>query len=159
MYRGVSLVGNSFYRFGGSMFAFFGAMLFLFPIFVFIFWIVPPFGVFILQISDIPVLLGYLLLGFIMLYAGVKIHTRFKRVQPFVTKGGGPIHIAEVWKKGNELGLYLTMCGKVVSINQSSGRTAHVEYRLVTTADIICSDCSIKQGTAILDSVAKRGDG
>ncbi|MHA1906808.1 MAG: hypothetical protein ACW98Y_05915 [Candidatus Thorarchaeota archaeon] len=147
-----------YYQIGKAL-ACIGAMLFLIPVVAFIIGITNPEGPFLPPPSIIPSLTVFIILGLTMIYSGVKILRRFRKMQPFVTKGGEPIHMAEVWKKGTELGLYLTSCGKVVSINQSSEGTAHVGYRLVTTKDTICSACSIKQGRAILDSVSMHGEG
>ena len=146
------------YRLIGTVLTCIGVIVFLTPISAFITGIANPNGPFFPPLSVIPILTGFILLGFIMTYGGVNILRRFRKVRPFLTKGGEPIHLAEVWKKGTELGLYLTSCGKVVSINQVSKGTAHVGYRIVTTKDTTCRDCSLREGRAILDSVEKRGD-
>ena len=94
-----------------------------------------------------------------MTSAGMSILRGFGKTRIFITKGGESIHLATVWKKGTESGLYLTSCGKVVSINQVSIGTAHVGYRIVTTKDTTCRDCSLREGKLVLDSVAKRREG
>ena len=79
---------------------------------------------------------------------------RFRKTKPFLAKDGEPIHSGKNWKKQSESGLFLTSCGRVVSINQESRATAHVGYRLVTAERATCKECNIREGKAVMDRVA-----
>ncbi len=136
-----------------------GVIVCLIPVSALIIEIVTFNGAFFRPSSNTLNLIGLILPGLIMTYAGMSIQRGFRKARIFLTKGGESIHLAEVWKKGTELGLYLTSCGKVVSINQVSKGTAHVGYRIVTTKDTTCRDCSLREGRAILDRAAHTRDG
>ena len=145
-------------RFIGKVLVFLGLIFFLIPIPAFVYWIGNPYDAFVPQFSDILILGGLIFLGVIIASGGVKIILRFEEVQPFLTRGGEYVHSAEIWKKVNESGLYLTSCGRVVSINQTSKATAHVGYRLATAERATCRDCNLRDGSAIMDAVtSERG--
>jgi hypothetical protein len=129
-------------------------VILLFPIGFISYWTGYPGAPIIPQLSDILMLCGLTLLGFIVIYSGVIIYRMFREMRPFLAKGGEPIHSASVWKKGIESGLFLTSCERVVSINQASRATAHVGYRLVPAERATCSECNLREGKAILDRVA-----
>ena len=156
MCNGVNKLNEGHYRLIGTVLTCIGVIVCLIPVFALIIEIVTFNGAFFRPSSNTLNLIGLILPGLIMTYAGMSIQRGFRKARIFLTKGGESIHLAEVWKKGTESGLYLTSCGKVVSINQDSKGTAHVGYRIVMTNDITCSDCSITEGKQVLDSVAKR---
>ena len=147
-------MNKNHYRFIGKVLAIIGMIiLFLFPIVILMNWTYPG-GSIVPQPSDILILAGFMLFGFILTSSGMIIHRRFKGMQPFLAKGGEPIHSVTVWKKGSESGLFLTSCERVVSINQDSRATAHVGYRLVPAKRATCSECTLREGKAALDSFA-----
>jgi len=137
----------------GRGIAFIGVAIFLFPIAVLTYWIGGNPGEYILQPFDIPILAAFGILGLIMICSGLIINRRFLVIGPFLTKDGEPIHSGKIWMKGTESGLFLTSCGCVVSINQTSRETAHTGYRVVTASHVTCNDCSLREGGAIMDTV------
>lgn len=141
------------YRLIGRLLAFIGMLILLFPIFIISVWFLWYDSVYIPQLLEILILAGLVLLGLIVASSGVIIHRRFREIGPFLTKDGEPIHSGNVWKKGTEPGLFLTSCERVVSIYQDSRETAHVGYRTVIAKRATCSDCNLRKGRAILDSV------
>ena len=94
------------------------------------------------------------LLGLSMIAGGVDLLQRYEEPVLLLAKGGGPIHTGEIWKKGTEAGLYLTLCGRVVSINQKSSSTAHVGYKVAFEGQVTCRDCAISEGRVVLESQA-----
>ena len=62
----------------------------------------------------------------------------------FVIKGIGPIHSAKEWKMGKESGLFVTSCGLVVSIHQSSTETSDAGYRVIVAKMETCDNCRKK---------------
>jgi len=137
----------------GRGIAFIGVVIFLFPIAVITYWIGGNPEGYILQPFDIPILAVFGILGLILAYSGAIIHRRFAVIGPFLTKDGELIHSGKAWTKGTESGLFLTSCGRVVSINQTSRETAHIGYRVVTASYVTCNDCNLKEGGAIMDTV------
>ncbi|MFW9802515.1 MAG: hypothetical protein ACFFFC_07680 [Candidatus Thorarchaeota archaeon] len=91
------------------------------------------------------------LLGFSMIAAGVDLLQRFEEPALLLAKDGEPIHTGEIWKKGIEAGLFLTSCGRVVSVNQESSNTAHVGYKVVFEGQVICRDCATREGRVVLE--------
>lgn len=144
------------YHLIAEIMAYFGTILFLIPLSAIIIGMAHPYLVVNLSPSIGPILSGSILLGFIMACVGGSILRGVGKVQLFVTKGGEPIHLAEVWKKGTESGLYLTSCGRVVSINQTSEATAHFGYRIVTAQRTTCRNCSMREGGAIMDKGSRK---
>jgi len=142
------------FRLIGWVLVFIGMTILLFPLAIISYWIGNPGDMINPQPSEIFILTGFPLLGFIVIYSGVIIYRRFRETRPFLAKGGEPIHSAIVWKKGTESGLFLTSCERVVSINQASRATAHIGYRLVPAERATCSDCNLREGRAILDKIA-----
>ncbi|TFG29105.1 hypothetical protein EU528_10195 [Candidatus Thorarchaeota archaeon] len=116
------------------------------------------FGLLLILIAILFFRLEIGILGLIMVGSGLIINRKFRERESFLTKGGGPIHSARIWKKGNEQGLYLTTCEIIVSINQESKATGNVGYSIVPAKHVTCSECNIKTGKAILDAVANRRD-
>ncbi len=114
------------------------------------FWIFGEYGP---SIADILHFIVFFLIGIIVTYSGVNILRRFEEKTLFLTREGESIHSGEIWKKGSESGLFLTSCGRVVSINQESKDTAHVGYRIVAAEHATCRDCSMNEGKAVLDGV------
>ena len=106
--------------------------------------------------SEVVWIPAFALLGFSMIGIGVEILRRFEEGGPFLTKDGEPIHSGSVWKKGTESGLFLTLCGRVVSINQESQATAHVGYGIASAESTTCRECAMREGKAILEGVAPR---
>ncbi|TFH07204.1 MAG: hypothetical protein E4H14_09010 [Candidatus Thorarchaeota archaeon] len=147
------------YRLFGTALAVIGAFILFFPIFILIYWFGENLGGYIPQLFDFTILAGFAILGIITAYSGLKIYGRFREIGPFLAKDGEPIHSGKIWKKGTESGLFLTSCGFMVSINQESKETGHVGYRIVPAKQATCSDCILREGKAILDSVAHSKDG
>ncbi|MFX0056046.1 MAG: hypothetical protein ACFFAX_03190 [Promethearchaeota archaeon] len=94
------------------------------------------------------------LLGLSMIAAGVDLLQRFEEPVPLLVKDGGPTHMGEIRKEGTEVGLYLTSCGRVVSINQESSSTAHVGYKVAFEGQVTCRDCATSEGRVVLESYA-----
>lgn len=105
------------------------------------------------SVADILRFVGFFLIGIIVTYSGLNILRRFEEKTLFLTREDESIHSGEIWKKGSESGLFLTSCGRVVSINQESKDTAHVGYRIVAAEQATCRDCSLNEGKAVLDRV------
>jgi hypothetical protein len=147
------------YRLLGKALAVIGALILFFPIFILIYWFGENPGGYIPQLFDFAILAGFAILGIITAYSGLKIYGRFRETGPFLAKDGEPIHSGKIWKKGTESGLFLTSCGRVVSTNQESRETGHVGYRIVPAKQATCSDCTLSEGKAVLDSVAHSRDG
>ncbi|MFW9908961.1 MAG: hypothetical protein ACFFEF_10330 [Candidatus Thorarchaeota archaeon] len=105
--------------------------------------------------SPIPFLVG---LGFILAGLGLKfgLGLKVRLTQVFLTKEDEPIHSARGWSKGIERDLYLTSCGRVVSINQDSKGTAHVGYGIVAAKRANCRNCCLKEGRKIMDSAFRK---
>lgn len=106
--------------------------------------------------SDVVLLPVFLLLDFSIISIGVIILRRYLESLPFLTRDGEPIHSGKSWKKGSEQGLFLTSCGLVVSINQESGSTTHVGYKIITAKRATHRECILKEGGEVLDRFAKR---
>jgi len=143
------------YRLFGKALGVIGAFILFFFIFMLIYWFgfpATPSSRYIPQLFDFIMLAWFAILGIIIAYGGMIINKRFPKIEPFLTKDGAPIHSGRVWKKGSESGLFLTSCGIVLSINQTSRRTSHVGYRLVGAKYATCSDCILGEGKVILDA-------
>ena len=144
------------YHLIGKILAYPGTIIMVIPISAIIIGMVHPYLVVNISPSSVPILIGSILFGFIMTCVGVSILRGVGKVRPLVTKGGEPIHLAEVWDKGTESGLYLTSCGKMVSIKQTSETTTHVGYNLVTSQGGTCRDCSVREGGRIMRSASRK---
>lgn len=147
------------FRIIGKILTFIGAVIFLFTTSVVIIWAGHPDPLTIAEIyahPSTPLLVGFIPIGFFMICDGILILRRYEEVIPFLTKDGEQIHSGKPWKKGSESGLFLTSCGRVVSINQESSATAHVGYKIVTAKRATHSDCTQKEGGAILENVVHR---
>ena len=140
------------YRIIGWALTLIGIAILLSPIF---FIVIAP-QLLLILVDTVFISIGFYFLGLTVTCSGMIILRRFRKVQLFLTKGGEPIHSAEVWKKGTESGMYLTSCGRVVSINQSSEGTAHVGYKLATAQRTTCRDCSLREGRAIIRSASRK---
>ena len=137
----------------GKVLAFVGVIIVLFPILIF--WIIWNNEDY-LQLLAILMFIEIASLGIGITTIGVVIHKRFRETEPFLAKEGEPIHSGRVWMKKAESGLFLTSCGLVVSINQESGETAYVGYRLVPAKRATCIDCTQRKGREILDAHSLR---
>ena len=111
------------------------------------------------SIEFIPMLqtITIIFLGFVVVYAGASNCGRYQEETLHVIKNGDFIHSARVWNTDVENGLLLTICGKLVSIQQHSDETAHVGYRYATAQQPTCRECCEREGRRIMDS-AKHHD-
>ncbi|MFW9964644.1 MAG: hypothetical protein ACFFCX_13830 [Candidatus Sifarchaeia archaeon] len=144
------------YRLFGKILAFIGMMLILVPLVTGIYIFAdannplrPPTMVF--SSEGIPIMVGIISFGFMVTYLGMLIHKDHRTEKPFFIKDGGPIHSGEPWTKSSEIGLFLTNCGLVISINQESNATSHSGYRTITAERVTCSDCVHREGRFVLD--------
>ncbi len=140
--------GGSF----GKVLFWIGVLIVLVPILFLLFWFGGSPREYILQLSDYIVLAWFLVLGLITSIGGFVIHRRFRDIGFFLIKDGEPMHLGEVWMRGNEKGLFVTSCGLMVSINNESEETAYVGYRIVTAKQATCVDCVKRKGREILDA-------
>jgi len=83
------------------------------------------------------------------------IRRRYSEGVVFLTRPDEPIHSARPWYQGTEAGLYMTSCGLVVSTNEISNATAHVEYKIVSVKNATHGDCVVKEGKDVLDGSSK----
>ena len=104
--------------------------------------------------QDVALMPFFAFLGLSMIAMGVFLLRRYEKLVPLLTKGGDLIHSGEIWNRGSESGLYLTLCGRVVSINQESSSTAHVGYKVAFEGQVTCRDCAIIEGRVVLESQA-----
>jgi len=147
------MMREKLYRLFGKVVAVIGAIIFFFNILLIIHLLGLNQGEYLPQFSDlIPSFLVVTALGLSLVCIGAAISNQFIETKPMVAKDGGPIHSAKTWKQDSELGLFLTSCETVVSINQESGATAHVGYHLVSAKRATCSDCVRREGKAILNT-------
>ena len=109
--------------------------------------------------QEVAYVLLIALLGLIMIAGGTFLLKRNEEPALLLSKGGEPIHFGEIWKKGTELGLFLTLCGRVVSINQQSSATAHTGYRIASAKGATCKDCMISMGRHIIETGGTRREG
>ena len=144
------------YRSIGEGVAYIGLVMFLISIYVVIYWMRLGPIVYAYQRSNVISFEITGILGLFMISIGLFANRSVRGKETFLAKGGGPIHSCTIWKKGNESGVYLTTCEITVSVNQDSTATGNVGYKIVPAKEATCSDCSIRKGKVILDSVAKR---
>ena len=139
----------------GSLPAGIGLTMFLTSGIIVTLWLIDPFRFPRLYFNPLTyVILAYLPLAFILMCIGGIIRIKFRELNSFLIKDGGPIHSGKPWYKGSEPGLLLTSCGLVVSVNEESKATAHVGYRIIQAEHATHRDCVVNEGSEVLDKYA-----
>ncbi|MFW9977810.1 MAG: hypothetical protein ACFFEJ_07015 [Candidatus Thorarchaeota archaeon] len=100
---------------------------------------------------DLHILPYLLLLAISVIVGGIFVRRKFPPRKLYVTSTGKQIHVARIWERTHEEELYLTSCELVVSTNQTSNRTAHVGYHLISAERPTCNKCSTKEGNRVLE--------
>lgn len=142
------------YRVVGKILMLIGIVLFLFPISVFNYWIEHPEGIILPSLSEIIIQSLYPVFGFFLFYSGYLINIRFREKPLYLIDRKGIIHSAFEWKKGNETGLYCTLCERIASVNQTSQETAYAGYKIAIAKTATCRECCRRKGGVILEAMA-----
>ena len=147
------------YREYGDLLTVIGLTLFLTYMAITSYWLRDPITFSRLSYTSDPrmfVIRSFLPLGLVLTFSGIVIHRKYSEGLVFLTRADEPIHSGKPWYQGSESGLYLTSCGLVVSINETSNETAHVGYKIVSAKSATHGDCVTKEGKDVLDGSSKR---